>query len=188
MSWVCPDPSYCCGVQSQPWRRASTCFLNLRVNRPCKGEKERGASNIGNICNKNTHNIPPIIIPLPPVSLTFSTASEPLNSSYSIVPRRLHCQNRNIVAAPPLPQRKLPLPKSDTTASAVLWPLKIENPVFFLLKKLTSPMGNTWEALQCSRWHQNAPEYASRPFKVLTLVRAKMIDVMLLYVDTYCGK
>ena len=55
----------------------------------------------------------------------------------------------------------------------------------FLAKKIASLAGNTWEALQCVIWHQNAPEGASRPFKVLTLVRDKMIDIIPLYVGPY---
>ena len=66
------------------------CFLGLRVTQPCKGEKERRASNIGNFCNKNKQNISPMIIPMPPVSLAFSTTSESFNSSSSADPDRLH--------------------------------------------------------------------------------------------------
>ena len=134
-SWVFSDPSYYRGGQSQPWRRALTWFLGLQVTWPWKGEKGRGARNIGNFRNNNKHNIPPIIITLPPVSLTFSTASESLSSSSSTIPHRLHHQICNFVAAtPPLPQRHLPLPKSDTIAAAVLWPMLFKNPVFFSLK------------------------------------------------------
>ena len=106
-------------------------FLGLRMTQPCKKEKERGASNLGNFRNKNKHNISPIIILLPPVSLTFFTALESLSSSSSTVPHRLHNQ--------------------------------------------------------CVRWHQNAPEGASRTFKVLTLIHVKMINTMTLYVGPYGG-
>ena len=78
-----------------------SCFLNLGVTQQCKGEKERGASNIGNFYNKNKHNISLIIIPLPTVSLNFSTGSESYNWSSSIVTHSLNCQHHNTVAAPP---------------------------------------------------------------------------------------
>ena len=42
--------------------------------------------------------------------------------------------------------------------------------------------GNNMEALQCVRWHQNAPEGASRPFNVMRLAFVKMINMMPLYV------
>ena len=155
--WVCPDPYYCRGRPSQPWRRSLTCLPDLQVTRPFKGGKERGASHIGNFRNNNKHNIPPIIIPLPPVSITFSTASESLNLSSSTVPHRLHHQNCNAVAVSPSPQIEPPLPKSDTISAAILWPLLIKNPVLFLAKKISSPTGMTWKALQCVRWHQNTP-------------------------------
>ena len=135
MSWVCPEPSYCCGWQSQPWRCASTCFLNLRFTRPCNGEQERGDSNKGNFCNKNKHSISPIIIPMLPVSLTFYTASESLNSSSSAIPQLFRHQHCNAVAASPPPQRNPPLPKSNTIAAAVLWPLLIKNQGFFITQK-----------------------------------------------------
>ena len=60
-----------------------------------------------------------------------------------------------------------------------------QNPGIFIAKKITSITGNTWGDLQCVRWHHNDPEGASRPFKVLTLVRAKMINIMPLYVGPY---
>ena len=44
------------------------------------------------------------------------------------------------------------------------------------------------EALQCVIWHQNIPEDGSRLFKVLALVRAKMVDIMPLYVGTHGGR
>ena len=106
------------------------CFLDLQLTQPCKWEKERGTSNIGNFCNKNKHNISPMIIPLPPITLTFSTTSESLNSSSSANPHRLRHWRRNAIAPSPLPQPKQPLPKSDTIATAVLWPLWLENPDF----------------------------------------------------------
>ena len=110
----------------------------LRLTRPCKGEKERGASNIGKLRNKNKHNIPPIIILLPPVSLTFYTASEYISSSSSTVTHHLlHCQHCNAISASPPLQRKPPLPKFDRIAAAVLWPLLIENPVFFLAETIS---------------------------------------------------
>ena len=79
------------------------CFLYLRVTKPCKGKKERGEINIGNFRNKNKHNISPTIIPLPPVSLTFSTASKSLNFSSSANPHHLHLYYRNSVAPPHSP-------------------------------------------------------------------------------------
>ena len=146
-----------------PWRTIPalalrfTRFLNFCVTQPCKGEKERGASNIGNFRNKNKHNISLIIIPMPPVSITFSAASEYLNSSSSTVPHHLHSQHRNAVDTSAPLQWKPPLPKSEKITATVLWPLLIKNTVFVLAKKLTSLTGNTWEALQCVRWHQNDP-------------------------------
>ena len=77
-----------------------------------------------------------MIIPLPPVSLTFYTASESISLSSSTVPHHLHSQHRNAVAASPPPQQKLPLPKSDTIAAGILLPLFIKNTVFFLAKKI----------------------------------------------------
>ena len=58
---------------------------------------------------------------------------------------------------------------------------------FFSLKKTASPTGNTLEALQCVRWYQKAPEGACRPFKVLTLTRPKLFELIVLYVGTYIG-
>ena len=58
---------------------------------------------------------------------------------------------------------------------------------FFLAKKLASLIGNTWEALQRVRLHQKAPEGACRPFKVLTLARPKMFELIVLYVGVYGG-
>ena len=101
MIWVCPDPPYYRGGQSQTWCCAYTFFLDLQVTRPRKREKERGASNTGNFSNKNKHNISPMIILLPPISLTFSTASESLNLSYPTVTHHLHFQHRNAIAGPP---------------------------------------------------------------------------------------
>ena len=118
--WISPYPSYFHGGQSQPWRHALTCFLDLQVTQPCKMEKKRVASNIGNFCNKNKQNISPIIILLPPVSLTFSIASESLNLYSSNVCHRLYRQHRNAVAVPHLPQKNPPLPKPDRTAAAIL--------------------------------------------------------------------
>ena len=63
-------------------------FLSLWVNWPCKGEKERGSSNIGKFRNKNKHNISPMLIPMSPVYLKFSTASEYLNSASSYLGAR----------------------------------------------------------------------------------------------------
>ena len=118
------------------------CFLNLQVTQPCEGGKERGASNIGNFCNKTKHNISPMIIPMLPVSLTFSTASESLNSSSSTNPHRLHHYNRNDIATYPLPQPNPPLPKSDTITATVLWMMCLKNTVF-LAEKLASLTRNT---------------------------------------------
>ena len=63
----------------------------------------------------------------------------------------------------------------------------VDQKLVFLAKKIASLAGNTWEALQCVRWHQNAPEGVSCTFKVLSLVRAKMINIMQLYVGPYGG-
>ena len=161
------------------------CFLDLRVSQPCKGE--RGAINIGNFRNKNKHNISPTIIPMPPVSLAFSTTSESINSSSSADPHRLKNKHSTFLAVSPPPQPKPPYPKSNTKAAAVLWPLCLKNVVFFKRKKLASITGNTWEALQCIRLHQKAPEDACRPFKVLTLARPKMFELIVLYEGVYGG-
>ena len=74
------------------------CFLDLRVTQLCKGEKERGASNIGNFCNKNKHNISPMIIVMPPVFLAFSPPPIPLTHP------------------PP------PIPTASTISIVMLWP------------------------------------------------------------------
>ena len=124
---------------------------------------------------------------MPLISLTFFTASEFLTSSSSTFPHHLNIQHRNALSASHLPQQKPPLTKSDKIAAAVLWLLLIKNPVFYLAKKLSSPTGITWESLQCVRCHQNAPEGSSRPFKVMKLVCAIMINIMPLYVGTYDG-
>ena len=52
--------------------------------------------------------------------------------------------------------------------AAILWPLWLENAVFFHQKKLASLTGNTGEALQCVRLHQKAPERVCRQFKLTT--------------------
>ena len=54
------------------------------------GVEGKGAINIGKFCNKNKHNISPMIIPMPPVSLAFLITFESLNSSSSADPHRLH--------------------------------------------------------------------------------------------------
>ena len=64
-----------------------------------------------------------MIIPVPPVSITLSTASEYLNLSSSAVLNRLQLQNRNYVDAYLPPQPRPPLPKSDTIVAAILCPL-----------------------------------------------------------------
>ena len=71
-------------------------------------------------------------------------------------------------------------------AAAVLWPLWLENPVL-IQKKIASLTGNTWEALQCVRLNQKAPEGACRPFKVLTLAPPKTLELIVLYVGVYGG-
>ena len=62
-----------------------------------------------------------------------------------------------------------------------------QNPGIFIAKKIASTTGNTCGDLQCVKWHHNDPEGASRPFKVLTLIRVKMINRMPLYVGPYGG-
>ena len=59
--------------------------------------------------------------------------------------------------------------------------------VFFHAKQLASLTGNTWEALKCVRLYQKAPEGVLRPFKVLTLDRAKIFELIVLYVGVYVG-
>ena len=58
----------------------------------------------------------------------------------------------------------------------------------FFSQKIFSPTGNTLESLQCIIYHHNSPEGESCPFKVITLVRAKMFDITQLYVGTYGEK
>ena len=100
------------------------------------GRRKGGAITPGNFSNKDKHNISPIIILLPPIFLTFSTASESLNSSPSTVPNRLNRQYCNTIAPPPPPAAKKSAPhKSDIIAAAILWPLLTKNPVSFILKK-----------------------------------------------------
>ena len=60
-----------------------------------------------------------------------------------------------------------------------------QKPGIFLAKQIAALTGNTWEALLCVIWPNNYPEGVSRPFKVLTLVHAKMIYIIPLYVGTY---
>ena len=102
-----------------------------------QGGEGKGASKIGNFFNKNKNNISQMIIPLPPVSLNFSTASESLNLPPSADPNRLQHQHRNAISLSPQPQPKPPLPKSDTISAAVLWPLWLKNPGSFLAKKIS---------------------------------------------------
>ena len=85
-----------------------TCFLDLWVTQPCKGEKENGASSTGNFCNKNKHNISPMITLLPPVSLTFSTVSEYLNSPLSADNHSLPHWHRKYLSAPPCRNQSRP--------------------------------------------------------------------------------
>ena len=59
--------------------------------------------------------------------------------------------------------------------------------IFTSQKQLSLLTGNAWEALQCVRWHHNYPEGASRPFKLQTLVHAKMLYITQLYVGIYGG-
>ena len=74
----------------------------------------------------------------------------------------------------------------SSIAAADLWPLWLENPFVFTQKK-SSLTGNTWEDLQWIRLHQKAPEGACFSFKVLTLARAKMSELIILYVGVYGG-
>ena len=56
-----------------------------------------------------------------------------------------------------------------------------QKPVFSCKK--TAPLtGNTWEALQYVILHQEDPEGACRPFKVLTLAHAKIFELIVLCV------
>ena len=67
-----------------------------------------------------------MIIPLPPVSLAFSTASRNVNSFFSANTHSLPRQHLNAVTASRRPQPKPNLPKYNTTAAAVLRPLLIK--------------------------------------------------------------
>ena len=80
-----------------------TCFLIFWVTPTYKRENEMGASNIGNFRNKNKHNISPMVILLPPVSLAFPSASEYLNSPSSTVSHSLYFQFRNPISASSTP-------------------------------------------------------------------------------------
>ena len=63
-------------------------------------------------------------------------------------------------------------------AAALLWLLLLKNwGGGGIAKKITSPKGNTWEALQCVKMYQEAQERVCYPFKVLTPVRAKIFDL-----------
>ena len=55
----------------------------------------------------------------------------------------------------------------------------------FLTQKKASLTRNTWEALQCVRLNQKAPEGVCRLFKVLTLAHPKMFELIVLYVGVY---
>ena len=72
-------------------------------------------------------------------------------------------------------------------AAAVIWLMLIKTPALLLLKQLASLTGNTWGALQCVWWNQNDSKSASRTFKVLTHICAKIINIMPLYVGPYSG-
>ena len=142
--------------KSQPWRCASPDSLIHGWLNHTKGEKERGACDIGFVFNKNKHNISLIIIPLPPVSITFSTASESLNLSSSTVTKYLHRQHHNAVAASLLPKRNPPLPESYSISAVVLRLLVIENHVFFLTKKISS-LHMKWRV-----WSHRCPKMISQ--------------------------
>ena len=76
--------------------------------------------------------------------------------------------------------KNTPLSNSSNLSitAAILWPLLIKTPVFFLAKKIATLTGNIWEYLQCVRWHQHNPECDSYPLKVLALVCTKMINII----------
>ena len=159
---------------SPTWNRnnlgipTDSCFLDLRVT-------QLWASNIGNCRNKNKHNISPVFIPLPPVSLTFFTASESINLSSSTIPHCLHFYHCNSLAASPLPQKNPSLPQFDTIAAAIFWPLLIKNLVFFSLKSYPfqqGTLGNAAGALDDMRKLQRMP---SVPSKCLHLFALKFL-------------
>ena len=110
-----------------------TYFLNLRVTPPCKGDKEKGASNIVNFHYNNNHNISPMIILMLPVFSTSSNTFKSLNSSSSSEPHHLCHRNWVTVAVFPPPQPQQPLPKSHMIASAAVWSLFLKN-MFFIAK------------------------------------------------------
>ena len=54
-------------------------------------------------------------------------------------------------------------------------------------QRVSPPTGNTLETLQCVRVHRKALERACHPFKVLTLVCAKIFNLTKLCIGPYCG-
>ena len=57
----------------------------------------------------------------------------------------------------------------------------------FYPKQITLLTKNTWEALQCVRLYQRAPEGACHPLKVMTLARPNIFELTVLYVGVYGG-
>ena len=60
--------------------------------------------------------------------------------------------------------------------------------IFSRFKKIASLTGNTWEALQCVRLYQKAPESACLTFKVLTLARADLLLEFDPQIPSYSGE
>ena len=108
------------------------------------------------------------ISPFPPPPNTSTRLPPPLlTASVAII----------LMLYPHPPCRNQSLPSPNPTQSSPMFYGRCRSKIwsFFSLNKLASPTENTWEALQCVRYHQNTPESESRPIKVLTLVCAKKI-------------
>ena len=83
----------------------------------------RGRSKRGQAIYTNKHNMSLIIILMPPIYLILSSASEHPNFHPPPFPTASIVSITTTYPHPPPPQPKTLLPKSDTIASAVLWPL-----------------------------------------------------------------
>ena len=53
--------------------------------------------------------------------------------------------------------------------------------------KLALLTGNTWEALQCVRLNEKDPSGAFYPFRVMTLARPKLFELIVINVGIYGG-
>ena len=133
------------------------CFLDLRLTQPCKGEKERGESNIGNFRNKNKHNISPMIIPMPPFLSLFPPPPSPSTRPPPPIPTAFTISI--VMPWPHPPRRNQSRPTQNPTQKPLLFYGRCGSRIryFFTKKKIGSLTGNTGEALQCVRLHQKDP-------------------------------